>query len=128
MDGDVDERDALTRFEPVARTRSLKFGWLTLVDLWPSTGRKHQIRVHLAAIGLPIVGDKLYGPDEELFLRASDGVLTAEDERLLELPRQALHHHRIAFDHPRTGERITVESPLAPDLEEFLTAARARYA
>jgi 23S rRNA-/tRNA-specific pseudouridylate synthase len=55
-------------------------------------------------------------------------VLTEEDEALLELPRQALHHHRIAFDHPSTGARTTVESPLAPDLVAFLAEQRERYA
>jgi RluA family pseudouridine synthase len=86
------------------------------------TGRQHQIRVHLSAIGLPIVGDKLYGPDEMLFQKGADGTLDAADLRLLELPRQALHSHRIVFTSPATGERVAVESPLAPDLQRFLDA------
>ena len=64
------------------------------------TGRTHQIRVHLAAIGLPVVGDPLYGVAGELGL-----------------DRQFLHAARLAFPHPFTGERVEAESPLPPDLE-----------
>ena len=91
-----------------------------LVDCAPRTGRQHQIRVHLAALGHPIVGDKLYRASEQHFMDYCDGGMTPE---LLEafdgLPRQALHAHRLTFPHPR-GDQITVESPLPPDLRGFL--------
>jgi len=86
------------------------------------TGRQHQIRVHMEAIGYPLVGDKLYGYDERYFQKAADGTLTEEDLAALELPRHALHHHRLAFTSPSTGARITVESPLAHDLASWLEA------
>ena len=92
----------------------------TLVECELHTGRQHQIRVHLAAMGHPIVGDKLYGPDEQLFLRAADGELTAEDRSRLQMDRQALHHSRLIFRSPQTGEPVTVESPLASDIQEFI--------
>lgn len=96
-------------------------GDYSLIACTLETGRQHQIRVHLAAIGHPIVGDKLYGPDERIFLRASAGELTVADRALLELPRHALHNHRLAWTSPRSGERREVTSPLATDLERFLT-------
>jgi 23S rRNA pseudouridine1911/1915/1917 synthase len=71
------------------------------------TGRTHQIRVHLAAIDLPVAGDPVYGRPGELGLE-----------------RQFLHAARLAFPHPFTGERIEVESPLPSDLETALAAAR----
>jgi 23S rRNA pseudouridine1911/1915/1917 synthase len=83
------------------------------------TGRQHQIRVHLAAVGCPVVGDKLYGPDERLLARAADGQLSAEDLALLELPRHALHAHRYALGHPVTGSRLELTSPLPDDLTAF---------
>jgi 23S rRNA pseudouridine1911/1915/1917 synthase len=83
------------------------------------TGRQHQIRVHLAATGHPLVGDKLYGPDERLLARAADGELTEEDIALLELPRHALHAHRYRLRHAVTGEPLVLVSPLAKDLEDF---------
>jgi len=61
MIGNVDGKEALSEYEPVRATRSLKFDWLTLVDLRPKTGRKHQLRVHLASNGTPIAGDATYG-------------------------------------------------------------------
>ena len=85
------------------------------------TGRQHQIRLHLATLGAPIVGDKLYGPDESIFARGADGELTEADEALLERPRHALHAARIALPHPVTGEPFAVESPLAADLAAFWT-------
>ena len=83
------------------------------------TGRQHQIRVHLAALGLPVVGDKLYGPDEELFARGADGELTAEDAQRLELPRHALHAASLEIEHPTAGHRLRIEAPLASDLQLF---------
>jgi 23S rRNA pseudouridine1911/1915/1917 synthase len=83
------------------------------------TGRQHQIRVHLANLGTPIVGDKLYGPDEGCFTRNADNELTADDLELLELPRHALHARRIAFAHPATGDRIEVTAPWPNELVAF---------
>jgi len=93
-----------------------------LVACLPHTGRQHQIRLHLDAIGHPLVGDKLYGQDEELFLRAARDELTARDLELLELPRHALHNHRLAFTSPASGERREVVSPLAEDLCAYLVS------
>jgi 23S rRNA pseudouridine1911/1915/1917 synthase len=70
------------------------------------TGRTHQIRVHLAAIGLPVAGDPVYGEMEP------------------GLQRQFLHAARLAFPHPVTGERVEAASPLPPDLERALARAR----
>jgi len=83
------------------------------------TGRQHQIRVHLASVGTPVVGDKLYGPDERLLARAADLELTDADRALLELPRHALHAHRYRLKHALTGEMLDLVSPLPRDLAEF---------
>jgi len=84
------------------------------------TGRQHQIRVHLSAIGLPIVGDKLYGPDEDYFCKQAEGALEPGDLEVLELPRHALHSHRLVFTSSANGELVEVVSPLAQDLREYL--------
>jgi 23S rRNA pseudouridine1911/1915/1917 synthase len=83
------------------------------------TGRQHQIRLHLASLGAPIVGDKLYGMDDAIFRRAADGELTAEDHVRLEMPRHALHAARLSLDHPITGAPLAFEAPLPPDMAEF---------
>lgn len=94
-------------------------GGYALVACKLHTGRQHQIRVHLASVGCPVVGDKLYGPDERLLARAADGELTEGDRALLELPRHALHAHRYTLPHAITGEVLMLEAPLAHDLSAF---------
>jgi 23S rRNA pseudouridine1911/1915/1917 synthase len=90
----------------------------TLVACWPETGRQHQIRAHLAAIGHPIVGDKLY-PDERIFADYQDHGWDAVADRLA-LPRHALHAAELTFPHPLTGEPVTVVSPLPSSLRALL--------
>jgi 23S rRNA pseudouridine1911/1915/1917 synthase len=86
----------------------------SLIRAIPYTGRTHQIRVHLASIGHPIVGDKVYGPNEQLYLRFIETGWTLELERELLLPRHALHSARLAIE----GEHEWT-SPLPHDLAEF---------
>lgn len=88
----------------------------------PHTGRQHQIRVHMEAIGHPLVGDKLYGRDEDTFLRNALGELTREELRDLGLARHALHNHSLTFRVPGTETELRVESPLAADMRAYLEA------
>lgn len=85
------------------------------------TGRQHQIRVHLAHLGTPIVGDKLYGPDEIYLARSADNELTDEDLQVLQLPRHALHSTFYRMMHPFTGHEVEFEAPLPKDLSDFWT-------
>jgi 23S rRNA pseudouridine1911/1915/1917 synthase len=112
--------DASTRFELIETRRSFDgVRRYALIRCHLETGRQHQIRLHLAALGLPIVGDKLYGPDDDLFARGADGELTDEDRAVLELDRHALHAAELDLDHPITGERLEIRSPLPADLRSF---------
>jgi 23S rRNA pseudouridine1911/1915/1917 synthase len=86
----------------------------SLIRAIPHTGRTHQIRVHLSLVGHPIVGDKIYGPDEQLYLRFVDAGWALELEQRLLLPRHALHSAKLAIE----GEREWTSS-LPPDLTGF---------
>jgi 23S rRNA pseudouridine1911/1915/1917 synthase len=97
-----DPRDAVTWFEVVET-----FSPRALLDVRLETGRTHQIRVHLAAIELPVSGDPLYGAEGDLGLE-----------------RQFLHAHRLRFVHPVSGDEIDLESPLPDDLTAALELAR----
>jgi 23S rRNA pseudouridine1911/1915/1917 synthase len=96
-------REARTHFE-VAELLAEE----TYLQARLETGRTHQIRAHLAAIGHPLIGDETYG-----------------GELKYGLDRQFLHAHRLAFEQPRTGERLSFSSPLPGDLSAALEAARA---
>jgi 23S rRNA pseudouridine1911/1915/1917 synthase len=101
---DEPSREAVTRFKVLER---LAGGALLEVEL--ETGRQHQIRLHLAHIGLQVLGDPVYG-------RAA--------KKAPDVPRQMLHARTLAFSHPRTDAAVRVESPLPPDFREALKRLR----
>jgi 23S rRNA pseudouridine1911/1915/1917 synthase len=88
----------------------------TVARLRPRTGRAHQLRVHLASLGHPIVGDKIYGPDERLYLEFIESGLTAEMLEKLLMPRHALHAARVTLRHPV----VSFEAPLPEDMRAFI--------
>jgi len=114
----ADGAAAQTSFTPVEMR-----GGYTLVDVRPYSGRMHQIRVHAAWLGHPIVGDKIYGPDPQLFLDFIACGWTAGLESRLELPRQALHASRLEFE--LESGALAFEAPFATDLQAFWEAKRS---
>ena len=86
---------------------------LSLVEVYPETGRTHQIRVHMQYIGHPIFADELYAGRK----------ISKRDRKLL--PRHFLHASKISFTHPKTGKTVEFESPLPSDLKEFLNALKS---
>ena len=118
-----DALEASTHFQVLLRA-----GGHSLVGLWPRTGRQHQLRVHLTALGHPIMGDKLYGPEgQQPFLdHIETGMTDALAERLGHT-RHALHAHRLQIAHPLGEGVLDLVSPLPEDLHclwESLTGER----
>lgn len=117
--GRPDALEAVTRVRVVERHPGC-----ALVACRPVTGRQHQLRAHLAAVGHAIVGDKLYGHGDEAFARFCDreaeGVDPAEVEAEFGMARHALHAAAITFPHPRTKVPVTVESPLPLDMRRYI--------
>lgn len=96
-------------------------GSLSLVEARPHTGRCHQIRASLLHLGFPVVGDKLYGVDEQLFLRFQEDRLSASDHARLRLPRQALHAAGLRLNHPISGQGLEFSAPLPGAIAAVLT-------
>lgn len=115
--GDPQAKQALTTFEVVER-----FERFALLKVLPKTGRTHQIRVHLASIGLPILCDKLYGGSSEV----TSGQIGGDGSQVV-LSRQALHARKLTLGHPQTGDRITFEAPLPDDLAATIACLRKAY-
>jgi RluA family pseudouridine synthase len=102
-----------------------RFAGRALLACRPLTGRTNQIRVHLASIGLPITGDKLYGRSDEQFLNFVRHVKAGGDPMAcpgLPCPRQLLHAWQLEFNHPTQGQRLQFEAPLPADFSAFLAS------
>jgi 23S rRNA pseudouridine1911/1915/1917 synthase len=124
-------RHALSRVHVLERINS-PYGLFTLVEVKIETGRTHQIRVHLQALGHPIVGDVLYGAPHKIVIRKdvssrTKANLPDDESRALALDRIFLHAARLAFVHPSTRKRLALEAPLPAGLEDFLSLIRAEH-
>jgi 23S rRNA pseudouridine1911/1915/1917 synthase len=98
-------KEAVTRFEVIERMKHA-----TLARIHIITGRTHQIRVHFASVGHPVLGDKTYGKKTSLKI----------DQKLIHIPRQMLHAHYLKLNHPVTGKFMEFEAPMPVDMEEIL--------
>ncbi|MDP9012040.1 MAG: 23S rRNA pseudouridine(1911/1915/1917) synthase RluD [Pseudomonadota bacterium] len=110
-----DGRAAVTHYRVLERFRAH-----TYLNVKLETGRTHQIRLHLAHVRYPIAGDPVYGGRFAQPKGATERLLVT----LRAFRRQALHAAKLEFDHPRSGKRVSVQSPLPPDFAELLAALR----
>lgn len=99
-----------------------RFCGFTMLRVLPRTGRMHQIRVHLSAIGHPIVGDRVYCPDASVYVRYLKEGFSDELKKKLLLPRQALHASSLKFIHPAKKEPLRIECPIPQDMAEFISS------
>jgi 23S rRNA pseudouridine1911/1915/1917 synthase len=95
-----------------------------LLEVAPQTGRKHQIRIHLAHAGFPIVGDKLYGSDEQRYLRLVERRLTEDDRKALRLSSHGLHARALTFDW--RGREWNFEAEASPEFHDFISNLKPR--
>jgi 23S rRNA pseudouridine1911/1915/1917 synthase len=110
-------REAISHYKVLRRVDSL-FGKFTLLEVKIETGRTHQIRVHMASLGHPVVGDTLYGAPREM--RSGPARAKPANQRPVSLPRNFLHAAELELAHPRTGARIALTSALPSELQVFL--------
>ena len=110
-DPEVDGVAALTHYRVLRSNERF-----SLVELRPRTGRTHQLRVHMDAIGCPLVGDKIYGVEDGVFLEYLQGELSQSTKDRLVLPRHALHSASITFQHPFERRKMTLTAPLHEDM------------
>jgi 23S rRNA pseudouridine1911/1915/1917 synthase len=116
-------RMAISHYE-VERRIASRFGAFTLVRVRIETGRTHQIRVHMASIGHPVVGDTLYGAPAQITIPAK-GKRAAADAESMALERNFLHAAELGFAHPRTGKLLELVAPLPQELTDFLARLEA---
>jgi 23S rRNA pseudouridine1911/1915/1917 synthase len=109
-------REAITHFVVQERIDS-RYGKFTLLEVHIDTGRTHQIRVHLASLRHPVVGDTLYGAPREM---------SGKNEAAISLPRNFLHAAALQFEHPRSGEALSFARPLPAELQGLLETIAAR--
>lgn len=107
-----DGQDAHTEFRRLRRARSLKVEWLSLLELYPRTGRTHQLRRHLAGIGCPILGDALYTPEGEPLLKGKGLFLCAVG---------------LEFVHPATGQPVAFRMPAPNKFQAFMNRSQQRW-
>lgn len=118
-------RTAISHYQ-VLRRLETRFGKFTLVSVRIETGRTHQIRVHMASIGHPVVGDTLYGGAAQLRDQraqqagASRATRRKSEPESLRLGRNFLHAAKLELTHPLTGKLLQLEAPLPPELQAFL--------
>ncbi len=123
-------RTAVSHYEVVRRLAN-RFGKFTLVRVRIETGRTHQIRVHMASIGHPVVGDTLYGAAGQLTDQVASQAAQSKaarrksDPERLKLGRNFLHAAKLEFPHPKTGKLLQLEAPLPAELESFLSSLEA---
>ena len=110
-------RDAETEFWHLHETPTY-----TIALAFPKSGRQHQIRLHAAAHGYPLVGDKMYNGDPTIFMRFKDKLATPEDHELMEIPRQALHALALRVPYPTPDKITTFRAPIPEDLRAWLSS------
>lgn len=113
VSNDRTSKSAITIFEPLFFN-----DYYTYARIIPQTGRKHQIRVHAEWLGNPVIGDKIYGPDERLYLEFIESGWTKNLEQLLPMKRQALHCYKYQFNFP--SKPVTFKAPLCQDMKSFI--------